>query len=62
MRYSWIRKCLARGKDERQYTERCDKLPIYPVGHGTHQFAGYGAAILRMLGRAFGARKGILNC
>jgi hypothetical protein len=59
-RYSF-RKRLARGKDKRQCAERCDKRPMYSVGHGTHLFAGYGAAILRRLGRAFRARKRILN-
>jgi hypothetical protein len=60
-RYSRIGQCLARGKDKRDATERRDKRPTHSTGHGTHQLAGYGAAFLRTLGRAFRARKGIIN-
>ena len=57
-----IGKCFARGKDKRYCTERRDKRSTHSIGHGTHPFAGYRAAFLRTLSRAFRARKGIINC
>ena len=36
---SGIGKCLARGKDERDYTKRGDKC--ISIGHGSHPFVGY---------------------
>jgi hypothetical protein len=61
MRYSRIGKGLARGKDERDSSERCDKPPTRFMGHGTHHSKGYGAAFLQTPSRAFRAREDILN-
>jgi hypothetical protein len=38
-RADWIGKCLARGKDKRDCTERRDERRS--IGHGTHPFIGY---------------------
>jgi hypothetical protein len=61
MCYSSIGKCRARGKDERDSTERSDKRPTHSMGHGTHHSKGYGAAFLQTPSRAFRAREDILN-
>ncbi len=53
--------CLVRGKHERRRTERREKRPIHFIGHGTHHFVGCRAILQRTLGRAFRARKRIIN-
>jgi hypothetical protein len=60
-RHSRPGECLVRGKDKRYCAERRDKRPIHSIRHGTHQFAGYGAAFQGTVGPASGARKYIIN-